>query len=162
MPTSKPPSASSFAHSCPMPESDAVTIATGLMPASYRRLLDVLGRLPPRCRGQTWHPGGLEATMAGSMLGERHGQRNGGNVAIELSLFNNSVTTLVDHLTNFYPEEAELETYVLCARVKCPNIPGGSGLNWVISPGGDELAPGVLRGVLEALEETENGNGKGP
>ncbi len=89
-------------------------------------------------------------------------ERNGGNVAIELSLFNNSVTTLVDHLTNFYPKEAELETYVLCARVKCPNIPGGSGLNWVISPGGDELAPGVLRGVLEALEETENGNGKGP
>jgi hypothetical protein len=83
-------------------------------------------------------------------------------VAIELSLFNNSVTTLVSHLTNFYPQEAELETYVLCARVKCPNIPGGSGLNWVISPGGDELAPGVLRGVLEALEETENGNGKGP
>jgi hypothetical protein len=88
-------------------------------------------------------------------------ERNGGNVAIELSLFNNSVTTLVDHLTNFYPEEAELETYVLCARVKCPNIPGGSGLNWVISPGGDELAPGVLRGVLEALDAAENGNGKG-
>ena len=50
---------------------------------------------------------------------------------------------------------------MLCARVKCPNIPGGSGLNWVISPGGDELAPGVLRGVLESLE-AENGNGKGP
>jgi hypothetical protein len=82
-------------------------------------------------------------------------------VAIELSLFNNSVTTLVNHLTNFYPEEAELETYVLCARVKCPNIPGGSGLNWVISPGDDELAPGVLRGVLESLE-AENGNGKAP
>ena len=55
-------------------------------------------------------------------------------MAIELSLFNNSVTTLVNHLTNFYPEEAELETYVLCARVKCPNIPGGSGLNWVTAP----------------------------
>ncbi len=81
-------------------------------------------------------------------------------MAIELSLFNNSVTTLVTHLTNFYPEEAELETYVLCARVKCPNIPGGSGLNWVISPG-DELAPSVLRGVLESLE-AESGNGKGP
>jgi hypothetical protein len=50
---------------------------------------------------------------------------------------------------------------VLCARVKCPKIPGGSGLNWVISPDGDELAPGVLRGVLESLE-AENGNGKGP
>ena len=59
------------------------------------------------------------------------------------------------------PGRAELETYVLCARVKFPNTPGGSGLNWVISPGGDELAPGVLRGVLESLE-AENGNGKGP
>lgn len=81
-------------------------------------------------------------------------------MAIELSLFNNSVTTLVDHLTSFYPEEAELETYVICARVKCPKIPGGSGLNWVISPGGDELAPSLLQGVLESLE-AENGNGKG-
>ena len=81
-------------------------------------------------------------------------------MAIELSLFNKSVTTLVSHLTNFYPEEAELETYVLCARVKCPNIPGGSGLNWVISPGGDELAPGVLRGGPEATEGTDNGKGK--
>ena len=82
-------------------------------------------------------------------------------MAIELSLFNNSVTTLVNHLTNFYPEDAELETYVLCARVRCPNILGGSGLNWVISPGGDEPAQSVLRGVLESLE-AENGNGKGP
>lgn len=79
-------------------------------------------------------------------------------MAIELSLFNNSVRTMVNHLTKFYPDEAELETYVLCARVKCPNIPGGSGLNWVISPGGDELAPGLLRGVLESLE-AENGKG---
>src|ERR671916_578219 len=31
MPTSKPFSASSFADSCPIPESEAVTIATGLM-----------------------------------------------------------------------------------------------------------------------------------
>ena len=81
-------------------------------------------------------------------------------MAIDLSILNSSVMTLTNHLSSFYPEEAELETYVLCARVKCPNIPGGSGLNWVISPGGDELAPGVLRGVLESLE-TENGNGKG-
>lgn len=79
-------------------------------------------------------------------------------MAIELSLFNNSVTTMVNHLTTFYPDEAELETYVLCARVKCPKIPGGSGLNWVISPGGDELAPGLLRSVLESLE-AENGKG---
>lgn len=81
-------------------------------------------------------------------------------MAIDLSILNNSVSTLTNHLSSFYPEEAELETYVLCARVKCPNIPGGSGLNWVISPGGDELAPGLLRGVLESLE-TEDGNGKG-
>jgi hypothetical protein len=75
-------------------------------------------------------------------------------------MLNNSVLTLTNHLANFYPEEAELETYVLCARVKCPNIPGGSGLNWVISPGGDERAPGLLRTVLESLE-SENGDGKG-
>ena len=81
-------------------------------------------------------------------------------MAIDLSILNNSVMTLTNHLSNFYPDEAELETYVLCARVKCPNIPGGSGLNWVISPGGDELAPGLLRNVLESLE-VENGNGKG-
>ena len=81
-------------------------------------------------------------------------------MAIDLSILNNSVLTLTNHLSSFYPDEAELETYVLCARVKCPNIPGGSGLNWVISPGGDELAPGLLRGVLESLE-VEDGNGKG-
>ncbi len=80
-------------------------------------------------------------------------------MAIDLSILNSSVSTLTNHLSSFYPEEAELETYVLCARVKCPNIPGGSGLNWVISPGGDELAPGLLRNVLESLE-SENGNEK--
>ena len=74
-------------------------------------------------------------------------------MAIELSLFNNSVTTLVNHLTSFYGEEATLETYVICARVKSPKIPGGSGLNWIVGPDGDELAPGLLRGVLEALED---------
>ncbi len=79
-------------------------------------------------------------------------------MAIELSLLNNSVSTLTNHLTSFYPEEAELEIYVLCARVKCPNIPGGSGLNWVISPGGDKLAPGLLRGVLESLENGHSDN----
>jgi hypothetical protein len=45
-------------------------------------------------------------------------------MAIELSLFNNSVTTLVNHLTSYYGEEAKLETYVICARVKSPKIPG--------------------------------------
>lgn len=73
-------------------------------------------------------------------------------MAIDLTLFNHSVTTLLEHLTSHYGEEAELETYVICARVKCPKIPGGSGLNWIVSPGGDEHAAGLLRGVLEALD----------
>ena len=34
-------------------------------------------------------------------------------MAIDLSLFNNSVTMLVGHLTNFYGEEATLETSVM-------------------------------------------------
>ncbi len=81
-------------------------------------------------------------------------------MAIELSLFNNSVTTLVNHLTSYYGEDATLETYVICARVKGRGIPGGSGLNWVISPGGDDLAPGLLKGVLKAIEDAAHeGNG---
>src|SRR5918998_306957 len=40
MPTSKPPSARALADSCPIPESEPVTIATGLMPAPC-------GALPP-------------------------------------------------------------------------------------------------------------------
>lgn len=79
---------------------------------------------------------------------------------IELSLFNNSVTTLVKHLTSYYDDDATLETYVICARVKSRSIPGGSGLNWVVSPGGDEMAPGLLRGVLKALEDAAQENGK--
>ena len=83
-------------------------------------------------------------------------------MAIDLSLFNNSVSTLLDHLTNYHGEEAELETYVVCARVKSPDIPGGSGLNWIINPGGEELAGGLLREVLKAVEGNGgNGNGHG-
>ena len=83
-------------------------------------------------------------------------------MAIELSLFNNSVTTLVDHLTRHYAEDATLETYVICARVKSTSIPGGSGLNWIVNPGGEELAGGLLREVLKALEvDGSNGNGNG-
>jgi hypothetical protein len=81
-------------------------------------------------------------------------------VAIELSLFNNSVTTLVGHLTNYYGEEAELETYVICARVKSPKIPGGSGINWVVGPNGHERAGGLLQEVLKAVEDHENHNGQ--
>ncbi len=81
-------------------------------------------------------------------------------MAIELSLFNNSVTTLANHLTSYYDEDATLETYVICARVKSRSIPGGSGLNWVVSPGGDEMAPGLLRGALKAIEDAaQEGNG---
>ena len=83
-------------------------------------------------------------------------------MAIELSLFNNSVTTLVDHLTSHYAEDATLETYVICVRVKSTSIPGGSGLNWIVSPGGEELAGGLLSEVLKALElDGANGNGNG-
>ncbi len=73
-------------------------------------------------------------------------------MAIELSLFNNSVTTLVDHLTSYYGEESTLETYVICVRVKSSNIPGGSGLNWIVGPNGHERAGGLLREVLKAVE----------
>ena len=43
-------------------------------------------------------------------------------VAIELSVFNNSVTTLVTHLTSFYPEEAEqgIEAFLEMMRME-PN-----------------------------------------
>jgi hypothetical protein len=77
-------------------------------------------------------------------------------MAIELSLFNNSVTTLVNHLTRYYGEEATLETYVICVRVKSPNIPGGSGINWIVGPDGHERAGGLLREVLEAVEGDGN------
>ena len=79
-------------------------------------------------------------------------------MAIELSLFNNSVTTLVNHLTSYYDEEAALETYVICVRVKSANIPGGSGINWIVGPNGHEQAGGLLQEVLKAVEG--DGNGK--
>ena len=81
-------------------------------------------------------------------------------MAIDLSLFNNSVATMVNHLTRYHGEEATLETYVICARVKSTNIPGGSGLNWIVGPDGHERAGGLLRGVLKAPEEGD-GNGWG-
>ena len=79
-------------------------------------------------------------------------------MAIDLSLFNNSVTTLLDHLTRYYGEEAELETYVICARVKSAKVPGGSGINWIVNPGGEEMISGLLQEVLRAVEG--NGNGR--
>lgn len=79
-------------------------------------------------------------------------------MAIELSLFNNSVTGFVEHLTRYHGEDAELETYVICARIKSRKIPGGSGLNWIISPGGEKLASGLLSEVLKAIEGSGNGS----
>jgi hypothetical protein len=81
-------------------------------------------------------------------------------MAIELSLFNNSVTTLVNHLTSYYGEEAKLETYVICARVNSPKIPGGSGINWIVGPNGHERAGGLLQEVLKAVEGDGNGAGQ--
>ena len=80
-------------------------------------------------------------------------------MAIDLSLFNNSVTTMLTHLTHYYGEDATLETYVICARVKSTQIPGGSGLNWIVGPNGHERAGGLLQEVLKALEEGD-GNGR--
>ena len=81
-------------------------------------------------------------------------------MAIDLSLFNNSVTTMVDHLTLYYGEEATLETYVICVRVKSTQIPGGSGLNWIVGPNGHERAGVLLQEVLKAVEGDGNGAGQ--
>ncbi len=78
-------------------------------------------------------------------------------MAVELSTFNNSIATLVTHLTSYYDDEATLETYVICVRVKSTNIPGGSGINWVVGPNGHERAGGLLREVLKAVEGDGNG-----
>jgi hypothetical protein len=80
----------------------------------------------------------------------------GARMAIDLSLFNNSVGTLVDHLTRHYGEDANIETYVICARVRSASVPGGSGINWIVNPGGEELAGGLLREVLKAIEGDGN------
>ena len=92
------------------------------------------------------------------MARESAGYGTEARVTIELSLFNNSVGTLVNHLTSYYGDDAELDIYVICVRVKAQDIPGGSGLNWIVGPNGHEHAPVLLRGVLEALE---NGDGNG-
>ena len=81
-------------------------------------------------------------------------------MAIQLLTFTNSVTTLVNHLTSYYGDEATLDIYVICARVKSPNIPGGSGLNWVVGPNGHEGAGGLLREVLKAVEDDGDGTGQ--
>src|SRR5215212_11793364 len=53
MPTSRPFSASSFADSCPIPESDAVTMATGLISSPLVRKIYPPGSMPLEWRAQT-------------------------------------------------------------------------------------------------------------
>src|SRR5215208_665260 len=53
MPTSKPFSASSFADSCPIPESDAVTMATGLILSPLIRKICPLDSMPSEWSAQT-------------------------------------------------------------------------------------------------------------
>jgi hypothetical protein len=121
-------------------------------------------KLPPAGRGEFSRPRGEKTAYYPVEQARTVGKRRmEGRMAIDLSLFNNSVTTLLDHLTQYHGEEAELETYVICARVKSPDIPGGSGLNWIVNPGGEKLAGGLLREVLKAVEGNGgNGNGHGP
>jgi hypothetical protein len=78
-------------------------------------------------------------------------------MAIGLSLFNKSVTKLVNHLATYYEDDAKLETYVICVRVKSTSVPGGSGINWIVGPDGHERAGGLLREVLKAVENDGNG-----
>src|SRR5215204_2429958 len=53
MPRSKPFSASSFADSCPIPESEAVTMATGLMSSPLVRKTRPFGSMPRDLSAQT-------------------------------------------------------------------------------------------------------------
>ncbi len=71
---------------------------------------------------------------------------------LDLAPLNASITTLLNHLTTHYGPKAELETYVICARVKSPNIPGGAGINWIVGPNGHERVGGLLQEVLKAVE----------
>ena len=67
-------------------------------------------------------------------------EEDGAHMAIGPSLFNNSVSTLVDHLTCHYGEDTNIDTYVICARVRSASVPGGSESNRLINPGGELLA----------------------
>jgi hypothetical protein len=87
---------------------------------------------------------------------ERKEETHGDRVVV----FNDSVKTLVNHLTSYYGEEAELETYVICVSGRSTNIPGGSGLNWIVGPDDHEWAGGPLREVLEAVEGDGNSGGQ--
>jgi len=71
---------------------------------------------------------------------------------LDLAPLNASITTLLNHLTTHYGPKAELETYVICARVNSPDVPGGVGINWVVGPDGHQRAGGLLQEVLRAVE----------
>lgn len=71
---------------------------------------------------------------------------------LDLAPLNASITTLLNHLTTNYGPQAELETYVICARVKSPDVPGGAGINWIVGPNGHQRAGGLLQEVLRAVE----------
>jgi len=71
---------------------------------------------------------------------------------LDLAPLNASITTLLNHLTTHYGPKAELETYVICARVKSTDVPGGVGINWVVGPDGHQRAGGLLQEVLRAVE----------
>ena len=71
---------------------------------------------------------------------------------LDLVQLNTSITTLLDHLTRHYGDQAELDTYVICARVKSPDVLGGSGINWIVGPNGHERVGGLLQEVLKAVE----------
>jgi hypothetical protein len=49
---------------------------------------------------------------------------------------------------------------VICARVKSPDIPGGSAINWIVRPGSEQLACGLLREVVKAVEDNEDDGGQ--
>lgn len=44
---------------------------------------------------------------------------------IDLAPMNTSIAMLLNHLTTHYGPKAELETYVICTRVKSPDVEGG-------------------------------------
>jgi hypothetical protein len=71
---------------------------------------------------------------------------------LDLAPLNASIATLLNHLTTNYGPTAELDTYVICVRVKSPDVPGGSGINWIVGPDGHQRAGGLLQEVLSAVE----------
>lgn len=71
---------------------------------------------------------------------------------IDLAPLNTSITMLLNHLTSHYGPKAELETYVICTRVKSPDVEGGSGISWIVGPDGHERAGGLLQDVLRAVD----------